>query len=262
MKWTIRKFREAKGKQALGCTTAYDFITARMADAAGVPLILVGDSLATTSLGHPTTIPATMDIMVHHAEAVCRAVESAIVVGDLPFLSYINEEDALRNAGRFLQESGCDAVKLEGGATQAKIIRRLVDEGIPVMAHIGLLPQSVKATGYAVRGRKDEDVDRLRADLDAVTEAGAFSVVLECVVPDVAEELTARTPIPTISVGSSPKCDAQFLVLADLLGMMPGPGPKFAKAYAHFYDEGVAAIAKYVQEVADRAFPDAEHLYK
>lgn len=261
MKWTVRKFREAKGAEPLGCATAYDFITGSIVDRAGVPLVLVGDSLATTALGRPTTIPATMDVMIHHASAVCRAVKSAIVVGDLPFLSYRDEQTALVNAGRFLQEAGCDAVKLEGGATQAKIIRRLVDEGIPVMAHIGLLPQSVKATGYAVRGRRDEDVARLRDDLDAVTQAGAFSVVLECVMPSVAEDLTARTPIPTISVGSSPKCDGQFLVLADMLGMLEGPGPKFAKKYADFFSEGVAAVSRYVQEVKAREFPDDEHLY-
>ena len=261
MKWTVRKFRAAKGGEPLGCTTAYDYLTGRMADRAGVPLVLVGDSLATTALGHPTTIPATMEVMLHHAEAVRRAVRDAVVVGDMPFLSYATVPDALRNAGRFLQEAGCDAVKIEGGVAKAATIRALVDEGIPVQAHIGLQPQSVKSTGYAVRGRTPEDAAALEADLDAVTAAGAFSVVLECVVPGVAAALTAHTDVPTIGVGSGSACDAQYLVLADLLGLGEGPAPKLAKAYANLADDAVAAISAYRAEVAARVFPDAAHVY-
>ena len=261
MKWTVRKFRQCKGGEPLGLVTAYDFLTARMAQRAGVPLVLVGDSLATTALGHPTTLPATMDVMVHHAEAVRRGAPDALVVGDMPFLSYATIPDALRNAGRFLREAGCDAVKLEGGVSKAAAIRALVEEGIPVQAHIGLQPQSVKSTGYAVRGRTPEDADELGKDLDAVVAAGAFSVVLEGVVPDVAAALTARCPVPTIGVGAGSACDAQYLVLADLLGLGDGPAPKFAKAYAHLADEAVAAISAYRADVAARRFPDAEHAY-
>lgn len=261
MKWTVRKFRQCKGGEPLGLVTAYDFLTARMAARAGVPLVLVGDSLATTALGHATTIPATMETMLHHAEAVRRGAPDALVVGDMPFLSYATIPDALRNAGRFLREAGCDAVKIEGGVAKAPAIRALVEEGIPVQAHIGLQPQSVKSTGYAVRGRSEEDAAALRADLDAVVEAGAFSVVLECVVPAVAAELTRRAPIPTIGVGSGADCDAQYLVLADLLGLGDGPAPKLAKAYAHLADDAVAAISRYREEVAARAFPDTAHVY-
>jgi len=257
MKWTVRKFRQCKGGEPLGLVTAYDFLTARMAQRAGVPLVLVGDSLATTALGHPTTLPATMDVMVHHAEAVRRGAPDALVVGDMPFLSYATIPDALRNAGRFLREAGCDAVKLEGGVSKAAAIRALVEEGIPVQAHIGLQPQSVKSTGYAVRGRTPEDAAALEADLDAV----AFSVVLECVVPEVAAALTARSEVPTIGVGSGSSCDAQYLVLADLLGLGDGPAPKLAKAYARLADDAVAAISAYRAEVASRAFPDAAHSY-
>lgn len=261
MKWTVRKFRAAKGGQPMGLVTAYDFITARIAARAGVPLVLVGDSLATTALGHATTIPATMDAMIHHAEAVRRGAPDALVVGDMPFLSYATIPDALRNAGRFLAEAGCDAVKIEGGANKAATIRALVEEGIPVQAHIGLQPQSVKSTGYAVRGKTPDDAAALEADLDAVTQAGAFSVVLECVMPQVAASLTARTPIPTIGVGSGPDCDAQYLVLADLLGLCDGPVPKFAKTFAHLADEAVRAISAYRDEVASRTYPDASFTY-
>lgn len=261
MKWTVRKFRQHKGGAPLGLVTAYDYITARFAHRAGVPLILVGDSLATTALGHATTIPATMDAMIHHAEAVRRGAPDAIVVGDMPFLSYPTVPDALRNAGRFLREAGCDAVKLEGGVTKADVIAALVSEGIPVQAHIGLQPQSVKSTGYAVRGRTAEDADALRADLDAVVEAGAFSVVLEGVAPEVADDLTKRAPVPTIGVGAGWHCDAYYLVLADLLGLSDSQPPKFAKAYAHLADDAVAAISSYMAEVADLKYPDAAHSY-
>ena len=262
MKWTVSKFRASKGHALLPCVTAYDYITGRIADRAGVPLVLVGDSLCMTALGHSTTIPATMDIMVHHAECVHRAVRDAIVVGDMPFLTYTTEKQALANAGRFLQEAGVDAVKIEGGVTHASIIKRLTDNGIPVMAHIGMLPQSVKEKGYAIRGRTPEDVEKLMADLDAVSEAGAFAVTLEGVLQEVATEMTARCPVPTIGIGAGNGCDGQFLVLADLLGLGEGPLPKFAKSYAKLGDAAVAAIQAYASDVCARSFPDAEHVYE
>ncbi len=261
MKWTVRKFREAKGRELLPCVTAYDYLTGKIVDRAGVPLVLVGDSLCTTALGHPTTIPATMEIMLHHAAAVRRAVVNALLVGDMPFLTYTTPEQALRNAGRFLQEAGTDAVKIEGGVTHAHIIRALTGNGIPVMAHIGMQPQSVKANGYAVRGRKDSDTAQLFADLDAVVQAGAFAVTLECVMPDLAVELTKRSPVPTIGIGAGNGCDGQFLVLADLLGLGDGPLPKFAKAYANLGEQATDAVQRYAGDVRSRAFPDAEHTY-
>lgn len=261
MKMSIRAFRNCKGGEPLGLVTAYDYITARIAQRAGVPLVLVGDSLSTTALGHATTLPATMDMMIHHAEAVRRGAPECLVVGDMPFLSYSTVPDALANAGRFLREAGCDAVKIEGGRNRADTIRALVAEGIPVQAHIGLQPQSVKSTGYAVRGRTPEDADALARDLEAVAAAGAFSVVLEGVVADVAARLSASTDIPTIGVGAGSGCDAQYLVLADLLGLGEGRVPKFAKAYANLADEAVRAIEAYRADVAARAFPDPAHSY-
>lgn len=261
MKMSIKAFRACKGGEPLGLVTAYDFITARIAQRAGVPLVLVGDSLATTALGHATTLPATMDVMVRHAEAVRRGAPDCLVVGDMPFLSYATVPDALANAGRFLREAGCDAVKLEGGVSKAEVIRALVSEGIPVQAHVGLQPQSVKSTGYAVRGRTAEDADALARDFEAVVGAGAFSVVLEGVVADVAARLSASTDVPTIGVGAGSGCDAQYLVLADLLGLGEGRVPKFAKAYANLADQAVEAVRAYRADVASRAFPDASHCY-
>lgn len=263
MSWTVKKIRESKGKTPLATITAYDAITARMADEAGVALILVGDSLGTTALGLETTVPVTMAVMLHHATAVRRSVKNAIVVVDMPFLSYqINDDDAIRNAGRLLQEAGADAVKLEGGTIRAGLIRRMVDNGMPVMAHLGVLPQSVKASGYAAKGRIEDEIKKLKEDAVAVAEAGAFSTVLECITPDVAAELTALSPVPTIGIGSGNACDGQIIVMADLLGMIEGPVPKFVRKYAEFAQTGKAAIQSYIADVQSRAYPDESHTYK
>ncbi len=260
--WTTRTLRAAKGRQRLACLTAYDTLTGRLLDAAGIPLILVGDSLATTVLGHSTTLPATVEIMLHHTAAVTRGVRDALVVADLPFLSYAgSREQSLRNAGRFLQEAGADAVKLEGGRTRAATIAALVDNGIPVLGHIGVLPQSVHAAGYAARGRDAADAEALLADARAVADAGAFGLVLECVAAGVAAQITERLPIPTIGIGSGPSCDGQILVLADLLGLTPEPLPRFVRRFARLDEQIAAALATYREAVDDGSFPTATHSY-
>lgn len=259
-KQTIKKIRDLKGREPITCITAYDTITAKIADDAGIEIVLVGDSLGTTALGFDTTIPVTMEIMKHHAAAVRRGVTNALLVADLPFLSYqTSMSDAISNAGALLRESGADAVKLEGGVIRADVIRTLVDNGIPVMAHIGLLPQSVKASGYAVKGRTEEAVDALRRDILAVAESGAFSVVLECVTGPVAEELTKISPIPTIGIGAGAGCDGQVLVIADLLGLTPGRVPSFVKQYADCGNIAGDAVRAYIADVKARAFPDEAH---
>jgi 3-methyl-2-oxobutanoate hydroxymethyltransferase len=263
MKWTVKKIRESKGKEPLPTITAYDAITARMADEAGMPLILVGDSLGTTSLGFETTVPVTMEIMLHHTKAVRKGAKNSLIVADLPFLSYqINDDEAIRNAGRFLQEAGADAVKLEGGEMRAPLIKKLVDNGIPVMAHLGVLPQSVKESGYAAKGRTDEDFERLKKDILAINNAGAFCVVLECVTSDAACELTKISTVPTIGIGSGNGCDGQIIVISDLLGMIEGPVPKFVKKYAEFASTGKSAIEDFIADVKSRVYPGEEHTYK
>jgi len=260
--WTSRKIRASKGKEKLPCLTAYDAITARLVDEAGIPLILVGDSLATTALGFETTISATKEMMLHHAAAVARVVKNALVVADMPFLTYhFGAQEVLRNAGLFLQKAGADAVKLEGGAGKAQTIELLVDNGIPVMAHIGVLPQSVRETGYHYRGSTVEDVKQLVQDAQAVAKAGAFAVVLECVSDDAAKKITEATPIPTIGIGSGVNCDGQVLVLADLLGLTQGPMPRFVKKFANVNEIAAKAIAQYRDEVMLGRYPTEAHTY-
>lgn len=261
--WTIPKIIKAKNTTPLATITAYDAITGRLADAAGAALILVGDSLGTTALGFSTTIPVTMEIMLHHVAAVRRSVRNAVVVADMPFLSYQTAtETAVRNAGRFMQEAGADAVKLEGGAIRADLIRTLVNNGIPVMAHIGVLPQSVKTSGYAAQGGTTAEYERLKTDALAVAEAGAFCTVLECVRENTARELTACSPVPTIGIGSGVHCDGQIIVIADLLGFTAPPLPKFVKPYAQCGATAQAAIEAYIADVQQRTYPDAEHSYQ
>ena len=261
--WNATKIRALKGKEKIPCLTAYDAITGRLADLADIPLLLVGDSLATTALGHDTTIPATMDIMVHHVAAVSRGVEKSMVVADMPFLSYRTPMEALDNAGRFLREGGADAVKLEGGESRADVIRALVDNGIPVMAHIGVLPQSVRASGYRAKGGTDAEAEQLRRDAYAVAAAGAFSVVLECVRTPLPGEITRRVSIPTIGIGAGADCDGQILVVADMLGLMPGlASPKFVRRFAELGEAAVAGIREYASAVRDSSYPAPEHEYK
>jgi len=237
--------------------TAYDYPTAKILDQADVPVILVGDSLGMVVLGYDSTIPVTMDEMLHHTKAVVRGSERAIVVGDMPFMSYqTGLEDAIRNAGRFLQEAGATAVKLEGGVHMAETVRRLVSLGIPVMGHIGLTPQSVNQLGgHKVQGRTPAAAVRLLNDAMALQDAGAFAIVLETIPAPLAKVLSERLSLPTIGIGAGPHCDGQVQVLHDLLGLYPDFVPKHAKQYAHLSDEIHSAVVRYIEEVQSGTFP-------
>jgi 3-methyl-2-oxobutanoate hydroxymethyltransferase len=259
---TVRDVRAFKQRgERFTMLTAYDFPTGRIVDEAGVPVVLVGDSLAQNVLGYETTLPVTVEEMLHHTRAVVRGVRSALVVGDLPFMSYqVSVEDGIRNAGRFLKEGGAHAVKLEG--PMHDLTTALVDRGIPVMAHLGLRPQSVHAMGgYRVQGRTDEDAERLLFEAESVEKAGAFAIVLEGVPSKVAARITRAVSVPTIGIGAGPHCDAQVLVLTDLLGLHEGSYPKFAKPYVDLRGQMLAAIGTFRQEVAEGAFPDEAHSY-
>lgn len=237
--------------------TAYDHPTAKILDKAGVDTILVGDSVGPVVLGYPNTIPVTVEEMIHHTRAVVRGTKRALVIIDMPFMSYQESiEQAKHNAGRMLKESGAEAVKLEGGSAMRETIRAMVDVDIPVVAHIGLTPQSIhRMGGYKVQG-KGEDVSRLIGDAKAVEEAGAFMVVLECVPRQLAKEITEMLSIPTIGIGAGPDCDGQVLVLHDLLGLLGDFRPKFVKQYANLSDIIDTAVKSYISEVTSGAFPD------
>lgn len=237
--------------------TAYDHPTAKILDKAGVDTILVGDSVGPVVLGYPNTIPVTVEEMIHHTRAVVRGTKRALVIIDMPFMSYQESiEQAKHNAGRMLKESGAEAVKLEGGSAMRETIRAMVDVDIPVVAHIGLTPQSIhRMGGYKVQG-KGEDVSRLIGDAKAVEEAGAFMVVLECVPRQLAKEITEMLSIPTIGIGAGPDCDGQVLVFHDLLGLLGDFRPKFVKQYANLSDIIDTAVKSYISEVTSGAFPD------
>jgi 3-methyl-2-oxobutanoate hydroxymethyltransferase len=262
-KWTAERIKTLKGTSKVACLTAYDFNTARCVDAAGMHMVLVGDSLAMTVLGYPTTLPVTMDQMLHHTAAVARGVTSAMVVADMPFMSYqVSTEQALANAGRFIKEAGADGVKLEGGAFRADTIRALVQNGIPVLGHIGLTPQSIRQTGgYKVQGRKNEDAERLIADARALQEAGVFAIVVECVPKALGQAITEAVTVPTIGIGAGPHCDGQILVSHDLLGLSGTTVPRFVKRYANLGDQMLKAFQEYKLDIEDGDFPTDEHGY-
>jgi 3-methyl-2-oxobutanoate hydroxymethyltransferase len=241
--------------------TAYDALTARIVDDAGVPLILVGDSVANVMLGYPTTVQVTMDEMLHHARAVARGARDALLVGDMPFGSYQTSiEDAIRNASEFLRV-GMHSVKLEGGGPSVEVVRALVDRGIPVMGHLGLTPQSVNAFGgFKVQGRGDA-ADVLLADAHALADAGAFAIVLECVPADLGRRVTEAAGIPTIGIGAGPDTDGQVLVLQDLLGLTPGPTPRFVKRYADLASKIAEAVQLFAKEVAEGTYPTEGQSY-
>jgi 3-methyl-2-oxobutanoate hydroxymethyltransferase len=261
--WTTAKIRGTKGVQKLACLTAYDTTTARLIDQSGLPLILVGDSLGMAMLGFANTLPVTLDHMVHHTAAVSRGVSQAMVVADMPFMTYqISDEQALANAGRLIQEGGADAVKIEGGGSRVSRVERLTECGIPVLAHIGLTPQSVhQFGGFKVQGRRDDDARRLLDDAVALAEAGAFAIVLECVPAPLARTITEAVPIPTIGIGAGPFCDGQILVYHDMLGLLDAFQPTFVKRYAALADAMRQAFAAYAGEVANGVFPAAEHSF-
>ena len=258
---TIRDLQayKADGKR-FAMLTAYDFPTAQVIDEAGVPVILVGDSIANNELGYPDTLPVTMDEMLHHTRAVRRGVANALVVGDMPFMSYqVSVEDGMRNAGRFLKEAGANAVKLEG--PEVELTSRLSAAGIPVMAHVGLTPQSVNQMGgYRVQGKTEDAADRIEHECMALQRAGAFAIVLEGIPADLGRHLTRLLAIPTIGIGAGPGCDGQVLVFHDMIGLNKRT-PKFVKQYAQLRSEITRAVGEFVAEVESGTFPDEAHSY-
>jgi 3-methyl-2-oxobutanoate hydroxymethyltransferase len=263
MSVTVRDVRTFKQRgERFIMLTAYDYPTGRILDEAGVPVILVGDSLAQNVLGYPTTLPVTLEEMLHHSRAVARGAQNALIVGDMPFLSYqTSVEDGIRNAGRFLKEGGAHAVKLEG--PMLELAGALVDRGIPVMGHLGLLPQSVHAMGgYRVQGRTDEEAGRLLDEALGLEKSGIFSLVLEGMPADVAARITESVAVPTIGIGAGPHCDGQVLVLTDLLGLGSGRYPKFVKPFADLHGEILRAVGAFRDEVVEGRFPDEEHSYQ
>jgi 3-methyl-2-oxobutanoate hydroxymethyltransferase len=238
--------------------TAYDAGMARLLDRAGLDVILVGDSVGMVVLGYDTTLPVTLDMMVHHTRAVCRGVERALVVADLPFLTYqVSTEEAMRNAGRLIQEGGAAAVKLEGGSRVVDVVRRLNESGIPVMGHLGLTPQSVHALGgFRQQARDEASACTLIADAKAIQEAGAFAIVLESIPASLAKQVTASVEIPTIGIGAGPDCDGQVLDRHDALGMHNGSIPPFVRQYEKLGDKLIAAARAYMDEVRSGQFPE------
>jgi 3-methyl-2-oxobutanoate hydroxymethyltransferase len=261
-KITVPAIRQRKGGDKITMLTAYDFVFAGIVDQAGIDIILVGDSVGNVLLGYPTTLPVTVDEMIHHTKAVVRATKSALVVIDMPFMSYQESlEQARHNAGRMIKESGAEVVKLEGGVRMKETIKAIVDIDIPVMAHIGLTPQSVnRMGGYKVQGKGAAE-EMLIEDAKAVEEAGAFSVVLEAVPRDAAKKITEMLTIPTIGIGAGPDCDGQVLVLQDLLGLLGQFRPKFVKSYVNLRAEAEKGIKQYSEEVKSGAFPDDSHSF-
>lgn len=251
-------------KRRITMVTAYDYLTGKLVDEAGVDCVLVGDSLAMVVLGYETTLPVTMDEMLHHAKAVRRGVKRALLIADLPFGSFQGSvAEALGNAVRFLKEAGVDAVKLEGGRRVAEHVRRMVESGIPVLGHIGMTPQSVRAYGgFRVQGRGAEQEAQVLADAKALEEAGAFAVVLEGMPAGLAARITAELSIPTIGIGAGKECDGQVLVVHDLLGYIDDFKPKFVKRYANLAEETRKAVRAFCEEVRDGRYPDEEHSYR
>jgi 3-methyl-2-oxobutanoate hydroxymethyltransferase len=255
---TVRDIAQMKARgEKIPMITAYDYTMARLADAADIPIVLVGDSLGMVVLGYDSTIPVTMEDMVHHVKTVARGCQKALIVADMPFMTYqIDQAQALTNAARLLQEGGAQTVKLEGGESVAETVHRIVECGIPVMGHIGLTPQSVNAFGgYRVRGRRRQEAVQLMKDAKALEDAGAYAVVLELVPTPLAGLISQRLTIPTIGIGAGPQCDGQVQVLHDMLGLFTDFVPKHAKQYANLGQTIKEAFSRYSQEVKDGAFP-------
>ncbi len=257
----VQRFKEERRRFAV--LTAYDYLSARILDEAEIPILLVGDSLGMVMLGYPTTLPVTLDEMIHHAKAVSRGSKQALLVGDMPFMSYhLSVEQAIASAGRFIQEAGMHAVKLEGGGRIVEITRRITELGIPVMGHLGLTPQFVNQMGgFKVQGKSGAQAARILADARELEQAGAFSIVLEGVPGELATRVTQALRIPTIGIGAGPGTDGQVLVFHDMLGITTGKAPKFVKRYANLAEEITSAARRYSQEVADGEFPGPEHSY-
>lgn len=265
MKNTVSTFKMQKeNKDKITMLTAYDYSTAKLIDEAGVNGILVGDSLGMVMLGYEDTLSVTMEDMIHHIKAVTRGAKNALVVGDMPFMSYqTSVYDAVKNAGRLVQEGHCQAVKLEGGESVCPQIKAIVEASIPVMAHIGLTPQSVNAFGgFKVQGKSEEAAKRILQEAKAVEKAGAFAVVLECIPDKLAKIITEEINIPTIGIGAGSDCDGQILVYQDMLGMFGGLKPKFVKRFANVGEEMTKAFKGYIEETKAKTFPAKEHCFK
>ncbi|MBI2886918.1 MAG: 3-methyl-2-oxobutanoate hydroxymethyltransferase [Chloroflexi bacterium] len=264
MRVTISHLREMKQRgERIAMLTAYDYSTAMFLDEVGIPVILVGDSLGMVVLGYDTTLPVTMDVMVHHTKAVVRGAKRALVIADMPFMSYqASPEEAMRNAARFLQEAGAQAVKLEGGEHMAPTVKRLVEVGIPVQGHIGLTPQSIhQLGGHKVQGRSPAAAAKLLRDALALEQAGVFSIVLEGVPAPLARLVTQRASVPTIGIGAGLHCDGQVQVIHDILGLYPDFTPKHAKLYARIGQVIKEAVQSYMEEVQEGRFPTAKESY-
>ena len=265
-KVTVRELLDMKArKQKIVALTAYDYLFGKLVDEGGADVVLVGDSLAQVVLGYDSTLPVTIEDMIHHARAVRRGVQRAMLVVDMPFLSFqISPAETLRNAGRIMKETGCEAVKLEGGDEQAaETVRALVRAGIPVMGHIGLTPQSVHAVGgYRVQGREKNAARRIREEADRLQAAGCFSLVLELMPAALAAEITEQLQIPTIGIGAGPHVDGQVLVLYDMLGLNDAFKPKFLRRFGRIAEQARAGIAEYAAAVRDGSYPAAEHSFE
>jgi 3-methyl-2-oxobutanoate hydroxymethyltransferase len=262
MRVTINDIKQMKPKkEKIVMVTAYEYATAKLVDESGIPLILVGDSLGMVMLGYDSTIPVTIEEMLHHTKAVTRGVKNALVVGDMPFMTYhTNIPEAMKNAARFLQEGGAQAVKLEGGEFAAETIRRIVECGIPVMGHIGLTPQFINQLGgYKAQGKTPEAAAQLLRDARALEQAGAFSIVLEVVPAQLAKLISSKLNIPTIGIGAGPDCDGQVQVINDILGTFSDFVPKHAKQYAKLSPIIKTALANYLNEVKSGSFPASEN---
>lgn len=265
MKNTVTTFKDAKkqGKK-LTMLTAYDYSTAKLFDEAGVDSMLVGDSLGMTMLGYDSTLPVTMEDMIHHTKAVVRGAKNALVVGDMPYMSYhLSVQQAVENAGRFIKEAGAQAVKLEGGAAFCPEIEAMTRASIPVVGHLGLTPQSINAFGgFKVQGKSEEAARKIIEDAQALEAAGAFAIVLECVPAKLAEIITAKVAVPTIGIGAGVGCDGQVLVYQDMLGMYDNFTPKFVRKFAEVGTLIKQGVQEYCAAVQDSSFPAAEHTFK
>lgn len=263
-KVTIAHLQEKmKNGDKITMMTAYDYPTAGLVDQAGIDTILVGDSLGMVMLGYESTVPVTMDDMIHHCKAVCRGAKSGFIIGDMPFMSYqVSIEKAIENAGRFIKEAGCDSVKLEGGSEMAPVTRAIVDAGIPVCAHIGLTPQTAtKLSGFKVQGKDAESARELMQSAKDLEKAGAFMIVMECIPDLVAARITEELNIPTIGIGAGKDCDGQVLVYHDLVGLFERFTPKFVKQYVNLAPKIREALIQYKEEVESGAFPGPEHSF-
>ena len=265
MRITASQIKEMKKQgEKIAMITAYDYPMAKLIDEAGMPIILVGDSLGMVVLGYESTIPVTMDEMIHHTKAVVRGTKHALIIGDMPFMTYhISTEDALRNAARFIQEGGAQAVKLEGGETVAEKVSRIVAAGIPVQGHIGLTPQSIhQLGGYKVQGKTAEVAARLLNDAKALESAGVFSIVLECIPTPLAKLITERVSVPTIGIGAGKHCDGQVQVISDLLGLYTDFVPKHTKQYTKLHESISSSVSDYISEVKAGKFPTSKQSYE